>query len=248
MRLIPAAVIFAVWGCMAQETQAPASRVTGHRGSSRYSGCTGSDRRSRMPVRHSPEIRSIVRSTFPVAIDGRMAIPPGTYLKGTSTYSVRPTRFSNQAEFRMYFTQMIFASGYTVETAADRQRGTLAFPPAATFFWIMAPSSKWSWNVRSSLDSAKVAAAMARSQAPQIGQWKSATQCRPIPPTPGTSDTYIPGTPGTPSTTVPGGPGMPDIIIPGSPAHSWNLDSRNSRNSCHTLSTGARHKARAGCS
>jgi hypothetical protein len=71
-----------------------------------------------------------------------------------------------------------------------------------------------------SLNSKQLADAIVVSHPVDLGQFKSATQCRPTPGTPGspgTPDTVIPGSPGTPDTTVPGGPGMPDIVIPGTP-------------------------------
>jgi hypothetical protein len=71
------------------------------------------------------------------------------------------------------------------------------------------------------LDPRLVAAAIPLSRAPVPGQFKSASLCRPIPGSPGTtgtSDTVIPGSPGTPDTVIPGGPGMPDTVIPGTPA------------------------------
>lgn len=69
-----------------------------------------------------------------------------------------------------------------------------------------------------SLDSARIAAAIAVSKSPRISQFKSATKCRFIagtPGTPGTPDTVIPGSPGTPDTVIPGMNGAPDTVIPG---------------------------------
>ena len=48
------------------------------------------------------------------------------------------------------------------------------------------------------LNAAKVAVGAKQYNPPPLAQLKSATQCRPIPATPGTPDTVIPGTPGTP--------------------------------------------------
>jgi len=73
------------------------------------------------------------------------------------------------------------------------------------------------------LNAKLVANAIPLSRAPQPGQFKSATLCRPTqgyPGSPGTSDTVIPGTPGTPSTTIPGMPGTPDTpgtVCPAAP-------------------------------
>jgi hypothetical protein len=69
-----------------------------------------------------------------------------------------------------------------------------------------------------SLDSARIAAAMAVSKSPRISQFKSATKCRFIAGTagtPGTPDTVIAGSPGTPDTVIPGMNGAPDTVIPG---------------------------------
>lgn len=71
------------------------------------------------------------------------------------------------------------------------------------------------------LNAAKAAAAARNANPALLAQFRSATLCRLIPATSGTSDTVIPGTPGTPGTpdtVIPGGPGMPDIVIPGTPA------------------------------
>lgn len=69
-----------------------------------------------------------------------------------------------------------------------------------------------------SLDSARIAAAIAVSKSPRISQFKSATKCRFIvgtAGTPGTPDTVIAGSPGTPDTVIPGMNGAPDTVIPG---------------------------------
>lgn len=69
-----------------------------------------------------------------------------------------------------------------------------------------------------SLNSARIAEAIAVAKPPRISQFKSATKCRFIagtPGTPGTPDTEIPGSPGTPDTVIPGVNGAPDTVIPG---------------------------------
>jgi hypothetical protein len=74
-----------------------------------------------------------------------------------------------------------------------------------------------------SLDSARIAAAIAVSKSPRISQFKSATKCRFIAGTagtPGIPDTVIAGSPGTPDTVIPGipgTPGTPDTVCPGPP-------------------------------
>jgi hypothetical protein len=159
-------------------------------------------------------------TSFPVAIDNRMAIPAGTYWKGNIDILVRPKRLNQQAEFRMHFTQVIFAGGYTI-TFPDAQSAVAA--PTVTVSTrsdvLLDNGTQFEVVLQKSLvlDSVRVAAAVALSKAPNIAHWKTASQCRTIPGTPGTPGTYIPGSPGTPSTTIPGGPGVGPITIPGMP-------------------------------
>jgi len=208
MRLLLVAGIFTVWGCLAQE---PALTIPA--GTGIMLGLTG-------PVwakSAQPGETVYTETTFPVAVNGAMAIPPGTYVKGTIDILFRPSQRSEHAEFRISFSQIVFANGYTV-----------ALPPAvATVNVLVAPRSDVLLDNGSqfemvleqplTLDAGSVAAAVRVSRPPQPSDWKSASLCRPIPATAGTSDTYMPGTPGTPSTTIPGGPGMPSITIPGTP-------------------------------
>jgi hypothetical protein len=53
-------------------------------------------------------------SAFPVAVNGQMAIPPGTYVQGQIDTLARPGIFSPHAQFQIHFTKLIFANGYTV--------------------------------------------------------------------------------------------------------------------------------------
>ena len=53
-------------------------------------------------------------TNFPVVVDGKIAIPPGTYLQGTIQHSKRAGRVKGKAEILMHFTTLIFPSGYTV--------------------------------------------------------------------------------------------------------------------------------------
>jgi hypothetical protein len=64
-------------------------------------------------------------TTFPVVLNDRIVIPPGTYMQG-KIMEVRPARrFRHSAEVMMHFTTLIYPSGYTVmlpgslETAPD---------------------------------------------------------------------------------------------------------------------------------
>jgi hypothetical protein len=219
MRLLPVAVILGTWGLMAQ-TPAPANEsqaIAVPAGTKIMLVLIGAVQ-SRSA---KPGDTVYCETTFPVAIDGQMAIPPGTYVKGNIDILSPPGRFSNQAEFRMYFSQMVFANGYTVSfpdpdiaiatpTVSVSSRSDVLLDNGTQFEMVL--------DRAVSLDAARVAAAGTRSKAPEIAQWKSATQCRPFPATPGTPGTYVPGTPGTPSTVIPGGPGMPPTVIPGTPA------------------------------
>src|SRR3954454_12615269 len=53
-------------------------------------------------------------TNFPVVQDGRIAIPPGTYVQGVISKITRPGRVKGRAELLVHFTSMIFPSGYTV--------------------------------------------------------------------------------------------------------------------------------------
>jgi type IV secretion system protein VirB10 len=58
--------------------------------------------------------RVYLRSTFPVAHNNRILIPPGTYVQGVIGRVKRPGRVSGRAEVLLHFTAMIFPNGYTV--------------------------------------------------------------------------------------------------------------------------------------
>lgn len=62
------------------------------------------------------------QTTFPVAIDNRMLIPPGTYVQGRISSVKRAGRVKGRAEVLFHFTTMVFPSGYTVSLpgAVDR--------------------------------------------------------------------------------------------------------------------------------
>ncbi len=53
-------------------------------------------------------------TTFPITIDNKMAIPPGTYVQGKITSVKQAGRVKGLAELQMHFTTLIFPSGYTV--------------------------------------------------------------------------------------------------------------------------------------
>lgn len=54
------------------------------------------------------------RTTFPVLLDERIVIPPGTYMQGRIA-SIKPAgHLKGRAEVMMHFTTLIYPSGYTV--------------------------------------------------------------------------------------------------------------------------------------
>ena len=53
-------------------------------------------------------------TTFPITVDNRMAIPPGTYVQGKISSVQRAGRVKGRAELHIHFTSLIFPSGYTL--------------------------------------------------------------------------------------------------------------------------------------
>ena len=56
---------------------------------------------------------------FPVMIDGRVAIPAGTYISGEVTEAKRPGRVKGRAELMVKLTTMILPNAYTVNLNAS---------------------------------------------------------------------------------------------------------------------------------
>lgn len=54
------------------------------------------------------------QTTFPVVLNDRIVIPPGTYVQGKISRVQRAGRIKGRAEVLMHFTSLIFPSGYTV--------------------------------------------------------------------------------------------------------------------------------------
>jgi type IV secretion system protein VirB10 len=52
-----------------------------------------------------------LESVFPVVVDGRIVIPPGTYVSGSITSSKRPGRVKGKGELYLRFEQMILPNG-----------------------------------------------------------------------------------------------------------------------------------------
>lgn len=53
-------------------------------------------------------------TTFPVVLNERIVIPPGTYVQGRIMQIKPAPRFKGRAEVMMHFTTLIYPSGYTV--------------------------------------------------------------------------------------------------------------------------------------
>ena len=53
-------------------------------------------------------------TSFPIAIDGRMLIPTGSYVQGVIDRVVRPGRVKGRAQVQIHFTTLIYPNGYTV--------------------------------------------------------------------------------------------------------------------------------------
>ena len=53
-------------------------------------------------------------TTFPFALNDRIIIPPGTYVRGKINHVKRGGRVKGRAEILVHFTSMIYPSGYTV--------------------------------------------------------------------------------------------------------------------------------------
>jgi type IV secretory pathway VirB10-like protein len=53
-------------------------------------------------------------TNFPVVINGKVAIPPGTYVQGVITRSKRPGRVKGKGELLVHFNSLIFPNGYTL--------------------------------------------------------------------------------------------------------------------------------------
>ncbi len=158
-------------------------------------------------------------TAFPVTVDNRMAIPPRTYVKGQIDIMTLPRTLSGHAEFRIGFTQVVFADGSAVDLSGGAM-ATVNVQVSSRSDVVLDNGTQFEMILERplTLDADKIAAAVRQSKPSRLVQWKSATRCRPTPATPGTSDTVIPGTPGTPSTVISGTPGTAEVPCPGPPA------------------------------
>ena len=177
-------------------------------------------------------------TAFPAVVGNTMAIPAGTYVQGQIDAVIKPSWKDARALFQMHFGKIIFANGYTFELAgAPVQAATATVHVKVTSRndLLLDNGEQFEMVIQMplALETNRVADAVRLTKPLTLGAAKSATACRLIPATPGTSDTVIPGTPGTSgtpdiiipgpngtSTTIPGippTPGTPPTIIPGTP-------------------------------
>ena len=54
------------------------------------------------------------QTAFPIVLNDRIVIPPGTFVQGEIRRVQRPGRVKGRAELQMSFTSMIFPNGYTL--------------------------------------------------------------------------------------------------------------------------------------
>src|SRR5690242_7072107 len=184
-------------------------------------------------------------TAFPVVSNGTMAIPPGTYVLGEIDAVTKPSWKDAHALFQMHFSKIIFANGYTrvLESAPlQAASATVHVQVSSRNDVLLDNGTQFDMILQTplALDANGVAQAVRRSLPLKFGATKSASMCRPIPATPGTSDTVIPGTPptpGTPDIVIPGPNGTTTTIpgSPGTPGTSPTIYSGHSRNARNPL-------------
>ena len=54
------------------------------------------------------------QTAFPIVMNNRIAIPPGTFVQGEIRRVLRPGKVKGRAELQLSFTSMIFPNGYTL--------------------------------------------------------------------------------------------------------------------------------------
>src|SRR5258708_31090070 len=57
-------------------------------------------------------------TAYPIAVNNRMAIPLGTFLRGQILEAKRPGRIKGRGEFRIALDQMTYPNGYTIDLRA----------------------------------------------------------------------------------------------------------------------------------
>jgi hypothetical protein len=58
-------------------------------------------------------------TVYPIAVNNRIAIPMGTFVRGQILEAKRPGRIKGRGEFRIALEQMTFPNGYTIELRAS---------------------------------------------------------------------------------------------------------------------------------
>jgi type IV secretion system protein VirB10 len=58
------------------------------------------------------------QTTFPVAVDGSIVIPAGTWVQGVVDFVKRAGRVKGTAELQFHLTKLIYANGYMLDIAA----------------------------------------------------------------------------------------------------------------------------------
>ena len=78
----------------------------------------------------APGDKLYLQSVYPVAVNGRILVPPGTYVSGTVTDVKRPGRIKGKGQIHLRFEQMILPNGTIREFVGrlgslDRESGTI---------------------------------------------------------------------------------------------------------------------------
>ena len=173
MRLLSVTVIFTVWRCLAQEVTPPNPRpalqnLTVPAGTKVELGLT----RPVWAKSAKPGDAVYAETTFPVALNGAMTIPPGTYVKGSIDILIRPSWRSYHAEFRMSFALIIFANGYTVALPAATATVNVQVESRSDVLLDNGSQFEMVLEQPLALDAASVAAAVRLSRPPQASDLK----------------------------------------------------------------------------
>jgi hypothetical protein len=164
----------------------------------------------------------------PVLVASRVAIPPGTYVQARIDAMAPPRWLTPRAWFLIHFTKMIFAKGYVVRFPSPWDPSLDGVFPAVATPYVAVTSTndilldngtqiRMVLQIPLRLDARRVEEAVRASKPVNLAAFTTASQCVPIPATPGLPTTVIPGTPGTSATVIPGTPGTPEIPCPRPP-------------------------------
>src|SRR5262249_45096356 len=67
----------------------------------------------------SPGDRVYLETTFPIAVNGKIVIPAGSYVIGTITDAKRPGKVKGRGEFRLRFDSLMLPNGVTRDFRAQ---------------------------------------------------------------------------------------------------------------------------------